>query len=838
MTLPYDELNIKITEEVAVIIKTDKSEGPIGATGATGLTGASGIQGLRGDTGPRGIDGLSFMPDAIGTFSERYLYDGEYDHFTYLTTESGILYFKRSDLPSGWTDGTGFGIPGPQGIQGIQGIEGPTGASGIQGIQGIQGIEGPTGASGIQGIQGIQGPDGIVGPGLEGSVALPLGANIVTVDFGVTYPTDDYTVHVSLVNEVDGYPSSYAYTIIDRTTTGFTVDFSGAMDSENYILSYMVGSLAGLVGPQGEDGISNSKWWDGWGVPAVDLGNIQDYYLDSSTANVYANVSGTGWGVVANIRGIQGEQGEIGASDHGVLSGLADDDHTQYHTDARADGRYIYRANSTAFTPTADYHPATKKYVDDATTAVNTHITTGTTSVNTTASTITMVTENTNAFTIVKTSSENAFNFTQAYYFNVAGLAPVIYFKDTTSQAINNGPIIDLTARNYGNSDVTTVRITTDTLETVGNSMKSDFKIWTNNATTLKQRFELNNTSAIIGTSSDNLNLKVYGVIQPLYGSTTVNEFSIDGTLAGNSDDALPTEKAVKNYVDKYVDSIQYNPADAALGGCVIANTGDVVIRQNWTPVVKFTIDRKIEIGDAPVSDYSGNADLLCQKVGNVEIKLVSAGISYTPSILLAKGRGNLTTPTTNTLGDSLGHLYFAAYDTSGSNKQCDISYLYDQGLSFITGGSTATLTTKMILSQAGLLSLLYGAGINEFSTDGTLAGNADNAVPTEKAVKTYVGASVHTRSHTMSSTSDHTAGTWKSFYSDGSGNVAELALGTDGYYLQSTGTGSAPRWQLLTAYDHGTASTAQVVNVCYGTGAAPTASTTTEGSLYIKYTA
>jgi hypothetical protein len=31
---------------------------------------------------------------------------------------------------------------------------------------------------------------------------------------------------------------------------------------------------------------------------------------------------------------------------------------------------------------------------------------------------------------------------------------------------------------------------------------------------------------------------------------TTVNEFSIDGTLAGNSDDALPTEQAVKTYVD------------------------------------------------------------------------------------------------------------------------------------------------------------------------------------------------------------------------------------------------------------------------------------------------
>jgi len=33
-------------------------------------------------------------------------------------------------------------------------------------------------------------------------------------------------------------------------------------------------------------------------------------------------------------------------------------------------------------------------------------------------------------------------------------------------------------------------------------------------------------------------------------GGTTINEFSIDGTLAGNSDDAVPTEKAVKTYAD------------------------------------------------------------------------------------------------------------------------------------------------------------------------------------------------------------------------------------------------------------------------------------------------
>ena len=44
-------------------------------------------------------------------------------------------------------------------------------------------------------------------------------------------------------------------------------------------------------------------------------------------------------------------------------------------------------------------------------------------------------------------------------------------------------------------------------------------------------------------------------------------------------------------------------------------------------------------------------------------------------------------------------------------------------------------------LDVNGDLILQNGAAVNEFSTDGTLAGDSDLAVPTEKAVKTYVDA-------------------------------------------------------------------------------------------------
>lgn len=39
-------------------------------------------------------------------------------------------------------------------------------------------------------------------------------------------------------------------------------------------------------------------------------------------------------------------------------------------------------------------------------------------------------------------------------------------------------------------------------------------------------------------------------------------------------------------------------------------------------------------------------------------------------------------------------------------------------------------------------------------------------------------------------------------------------------------------------AVDHGAAETDQIINVCYGTDDPPAANTTTEGALFIKYTA
>ena len=57
----------------------------------------------------------------------------------------------------------------------------------------------------------------------------------------------------------------------------------------------------------------------------------------------------------------------------------------------------------------------------------------------------------------------------------------------------------------------------------------------------------------------------------------------------------------------------------------------------------------------------------------------------------------------------------------------------------FTVSSSSGGASHSFNVRDDGLVFLLSGTGINEFSTDGTLAGDSDDAVPTEKAVKTYV---------------------------------------------------------------------------------------------------
>ena len=134
--------------------------------------------------------------------------------------------------------------------------------------------------------------------------------------------------------------------------------------------------------------------------------------------------------------------------------------------------------------------------------------------------------------------------------------------------------------------------------------------------------------------------------------TTIINEFSKDGTLAGNSDTALPTEKAVKTYVDNKI------------SGSIAASSDNRMARYNGTGGIQgtgITIDDSNNItGVNNLTAGSGNDFVYLGSAGNIEIS------------------------------DSAAAAYIDFKSAAAENYDCRIQQ-YSNGLRFYTGGNGST---------------------------------------------------------------------------------------------------------------------------------------------------
>jgi len=119
-----------------------------------------------------------------------------------------------------------------------------------------------------------------------------------------------------------------------------------------------------------------------------------------------------------------------------------------------------------------------------------------------------------------------------------------------------------------------------------------------------------------------------------------------------------------------------------------------------------------------------------------------------------------------------------------------------------------------------------------------------DDPEGTPATKKISFGNLVHARSHAIDSPDDHTSTITEDHLIDADTNglpddsglsVSDVSDAVSKKHAQNTDTALGSG---CVAADHGTASVDQVINVCYGTGDPPDASTTTEGALFVKYTA
>jgi len=250
-------------------------QGPQGETGPQGAQGDVGAQGPTGATGPQGEPGPQGVQGDVGPQG-----------------------------PQGTTGATGpQGDPGPQGLTGATGAQGPPGATGPQGDPGPQGPTGATGATGAQGppgATGAQGPQGDPGPqgltGATGSQGSP-GAQGAT---GATGPQGDPGPQGTTgATGAQGPPGPQGQT--------------GAQGAQGPI---------GNTGPQGASGVNGKTVLNGAADPAVGTGTTGDFYINTTTYNMFGPKTAN-WG---NGVSLIGPQGPPGSNNAWALNGNAGTD--------------------------------------------------------------------------------------------------------------------------------------------------------------------------------------------------------------------------------------------------------------------------------------------------------------------------------------------------------------------------------------------------------------------------------------------------------------------------------------------------------------------------------
>ena len=296
-------------------------------------------------SGAQGIQGLSAYQVAV-----QHGFEGtEAEWLISLKGEKGETGPKGDKGDTGEKGATGE--RGPQGLQGERGLQGVQGEKGEPGIQGPVGPKGEQGEQGIQGIQGPQGepgPQGPVGPkgeqGVQGEKGEP----------GPQGPKGDTGSGLNIKEELDSESqlpqegvSGDAWLIAGNLYV--FVGENGNVESNPKWSN--VGSIQGPAGPQGPVGPKGEQGEPGpKGEPGAD-----------------------GAPGAQGPKGDPGEKGEKGdpGSDASVTKQNVEAVLTGDITSHNHDSRYISKSNASTYTPTADYHPATKKYVDDTVAAVD-----------------------------------------------------------------------------------------------------------------------------------------------------------------------------------------------------------------------------------------------------------------------------------------------------------------------------------------------------------------------------------------------------------------------------------------------------------------------------------
>lgn len=78
---------------------------------------------------------------------------------------------------------------------------------------------------------------------------------------------------------------------------------------------------AGVDGQDGTNGVNGATWLGGSGVPSSGIGNVNDFYLDNTSGDVYKKTGASTWTLQLNIKGAAGSNGTNGADGSDGIDG-------------------------------------------------------------------------------------------------------------------------------------------------------------------------------------------------------------------------------------------------------------------------------------------------------------------------------------------------------------------------------------------------------------------------------------------------------------------------------------------------------------------------------------
>lgn len=206
-------------------------------------------------------------------------------------------------------------------------------------------------------------------------------------------------------------------------------------------------------------------------------------------------------------------------------------------------------------------------------------------------------------------------------------------FSDTTGIRFENG-------QKTGEHTFFKIENTSDNLRI---SVDSDFTPATDYDEVL--RISTNGTLTTDGSIDTSGNIFVDGGvfadgILSIQNGTSINEFSIDGSLAGNSNNAVPTEAAVKTYVDN---NTEFTTIDLD-GELNASNTGNA----NMIPLAYGTVDSNGDI----VTGTGNFVVLLVSNVFRIDFNN-NESLSYSNTVCLITPISTVARTSSTTISDS-----------------------------------------------------------------------------------------------------------------------------------------------------------------------------------------